>query len=276
MVRIAAQGKTFMMGDSVVVFDKPVHLVMLSADFWMDTTEVTQGSYNSLMKATFIGYTQPSWNSPYGVGNNYPAYYVSWFDAVLYCNARTKAMGSRDTVYSYTGIKGTPGNGCSELAELNIDLSKGGYRLPTEAQWEYSCRGGTTTSYYWGKNYDPYPSSVADSNEIDKYAVWVGNSYNKRSGSPAYGTHMVATKVKNAFELYDMSGNVCEWCNDWLGNYSSDLQTDPTGPLSGSSRILRGGSWYRLAVHLQSALRDYTAPDGAASLIGFRVCLPAQ
>jgi formylglycine-generating enzyme required for sulfatase activity len=276
MVRIAAKGKTFMMGDMVLAVEDTVHLVKFSADYWMDTTEVNQESYNSLMKATYSGYLRPSWNSTYGVGDNYPAYYVSWYDAVLYCNARTKATGSKDTVYRYMGIPATSGNACIGLAELSIDLSKRGFRLPTEAQWEFACRGGTTTSFYWGKDYDPYPSSVADLNEVDKYAVWNRNSFSKGSGSTDFGTHLVASKLENGFGLYDMSGNVFEWCNDWFGSYSSGSQTDPIGSASGSGRVLRGGSWNRHAAFLRSADRSYGAPSNTCDFIGFRVCLPAQ
>jgi uncharacterized repeat protein (TIGR02543 family) len=281
MVWIPAKDSTFNMGE--LGYDEPVHLVKFSADYWMDATEVTQGSYDTLMGKYYSLYKKPSWD--FGSGDKYPAYYVSWFDAVLYCNARTKATGSSDTVYSYMGIMGTLGNGCSGLAGLNIDLSKGGFRLPTEAQWEYACRGGTTTSFYWGKNYDPYsssiipyPKSIADSNEVDSYAIWWRNSNNKGSGSPDYGTHPVATKKPNGFGLYDMSGNVCEWCNDWYGSYSGELQTDPTGPLGKSQRVLRGGGWDTDAdaFNLRSAYRNSNEPDHTFGNIGFRVCLPAQ
>jgi sulfatase modifying factor 1 len=277
MVRIPAKDKTFYMGDTVYSNDeKPVHQVKFSADYWMDATEVTQGNYDNLMKVTYGNYTKPSWKSSFGIGNNYPVYSVSWYDAVLYCNARTKAVGYSDTVYSYTGIWGIPGNGCSELSRLGIDLSKRGFRLPTEAQWEYACRGGTKTSFYWGKNYDPYPSSLADSNQLDSFAIWTRNSYQEESGSTDYGVHPVATKKSSAFRLYDMSGNVWEWCNDWYGGYNNDSRTDPTGPEGGSRRALRGGGWSSGAMALRSASRGGSTPDCVGSSIGFRVCLPAR
>lgn len=272
MVKIAAKGATFSMGDAL---STPMHQVTFTKDFWMDTTEVTQAKYQALMAATYSGYTSPLWSSIYGVGDNNPAYYVNWYDAVLYCNARTKVTGSTDTVYLYTSIPGTPGNDCT-LDGLSINLSKSGFRLPTEAQWEYACRAGTTTDFYWGKDYDPYPSTVVDSNEVDGYAVWYRNSYLKGSGNPDYGTHLVATKLKNPVGLYDMSGNVWEWCHDWYESYGSLAQTDPVGPATGSGRVLRGGSWDYGTIYLHSAYRRINKPDGAYYAGGFRVCLPAQ
>lgn len=277
MVRIDAKGKTFSMGSTNgYENESPVHQVTFTKDFWMDTTEVTQGEYETLMKKMYSGFTAPSWESTYGVSNNHPAYYVNWYDAVLYCNARTKATGSNDTVYTYTSIEGVPGNNC-ELKDLSIDLTKGGFHLPTEAQWEYACRAGTTTDYYWRKNYDPYPSSAADSNEIDDYTVWGRNSCDKGSGNTGYGTHPVATKKKNVFGLYDMSGNLWEWCNDWYDSYSSGTQIDPIGPDNNSTyRVMRGGSWDFDEFYLRSAFRYYNAPVYTKSNIGFRVCLPSR
>lgn len=277
MVRIDAKGKTFSMGSTNgYENESPVHQVTFTKDFWMDTTEVTQGEYETLMKKMYSGFTAPSWESTYGVSNNHPAYYVNWYDAVLYCNARTKATGSNDTVYTYTSIEGVPGNDC-ELKDLSIDLTKAGFHLPTEAQWEYAYRAGTTTDFYWGKIYDPYPTSAADTTEIDGYVVWYGNSYSKGSGNTGFGTHPVATKKKNGFGLYDMSGNVWEWCNDWHGDYSSEAQIDPIGPETSYSRVLRGGSWYdSTIICLRSAFRGLQNPIGEGISVGFRVCLPAQ
>ena len=231
MVKVPAKDSSFQMGDTLSYSEKPVHTVSFTYDFWMDTTEVTQFEYDSIMQVTYSGFSTPSRNVSYGVGDDYPAYYVNWYDAVLFCNARTKATGSNDTVYTYTGITGTPGNDC-ELSGLSIDMNKSGFRLPTEAEWEYSCRGGTTTSYYWNKDYDPYPETQNDSNEIDDYVLWVRNS----SGT----TGVVAQKMKNAFNLYDITGNVWEWCNDWfqIDYYAISPVEDPTGPTTGTHRAI--------------------------------------
>jgi formylglycine-generating enzyme required for sulfatase activity len=111
-----------------------------------------------------------------------------------------------------------------------MDFTKNGYRLPTEAEWEYACRAGSTTDYYWNRSYQS--TTHDDTLAIDSNAVW-----NYYLDGPQQG----ATKLPNAFGLYDMSGNVCEWCNDWWGSYNAGAQTDPTGPSTGSYRVLRGG-----------------------------------
>ena len=239
---VSIVGGTFQMGSTVAFSNEvPEHSVTVSA-FYMDTTEVTQANYNSLMGV----------NPSYSTGDSLrPVEQVTWFDAVLYCNARSKRDG-KDTVYSYTSITGTPGNGCTDLSGLTITMTKNGYRLPTEAEWEYACRAGTTTDYYWG----------ADT--IGNYA-W----YSSNSGST---TQPVAGNLANGFGLYDMSGNVWEWCNDWysVSYYSVSPSTDPTGPTSGSSRVERGGSAGNNVDALRSAYRNYDAPTYKFRAVGFR------
>jgi formylglycine-generating enzyme required for sulfatase activity len=216
----------------------------------MDTTEVTQVDYQALMLV----------NPSYFTGDSLrPVETVTWFDAVLYCNKRSK-RDSLDTVYSYTSVTVTPGNGCTALGGLANDFTKNGYRLPTEAEWEYACRAGSTTDYYWGKNY-PQTTS-ADTLAIESSAVCFYNS--------PTGTQPVATKKPNAWGLYDMSGNVWEWCNDWYGSYSSGSQTDPTGPSTGTYRVLRGGSWNFNVLDLCSAARFGGAPVNRLNYNGFR------
>ena len=143
-----------------------------------------------------IDYKTPSWTSS-GRGDDYPAYYINWYDALLYCNARTKFAGRTDTVYKYTSITGTPGNDCT-LEDLVIDSSQSGYCLPTDAQWEFACRAGTSTPYYF------------DSASIDNYAWYEDNI------GTATRPQLVAQKLPNSYGLYDMSGNVSEMCeNDY-------------------------------------------------------------
>jgi sulfatase modifying factor 1 len=254
-------GGTFQMGDTDTNFpdEQPVHSVTLSA-FYMDKTEVTQADYQALMLV----------NPSYFKGDSLrPVENVTSFDAVLYCNARSK-RDLRDTVYSYTS-KTMDSIWCTDLVSINIDYSKNGYRLPTEAEWEYACRAGTTTDYYWGRNYPP--TTTADTAAIDSFAIWWHNSNNF--------TARVGTKLPNAFGLYDMSGNVWEWCNDWHDNYTSGNQTDPTGPSTGSYRVMRGGSYddcnppepyvFYLVYPLCSANRgNYIFPYFRGSAFGFR------
>jgi formylglycine-generating enzyme len=275
MALIHADGQSFQMGSTTGSEDElPVHTVSFTHDFWMDSTEVTQGDYDSFMTESYIGYTSPSWHSPYGIGQEYPAYATNWGDAILYCNARSRLDGL-DSVYTYSSINGTPGNMC-ELQGVVIDYAKSGYRLPTEAEWEYACRGGITADYYWGKDYNPYPATAADSTEINGYAVWSENSWVFGADASEFGTHPVASKTPNPYGLHDMVGNVFEWCNDWYGDYSSTAATDPTGPDSGEFHRLRGGSWGNDAFYLRSSNRAFANPDYIYYFIGFRVVLPVD
>ena len=211
---IPAKGVTFSMGTNNPTLSSygygPAHNVTLSYDYYMDSTEVTQDNYFVLLGI----------NPSLFTGNvNRPVENCTWFDAVLYCNARSKRDGL-DTVYTYTSIVGTRGNGTIALGGFGIDQSRIGYRLPTEAECEYACRAGNTTEYYWGRG---YPVATHDDTlALDSNVVWNHNS-------PS-GTQPVATKKPNAFRLYDLIGNVAEWCNDWYGTYTATQQTDPTGP----------------------------------------------
>ncbi|HKL20248.1 MAG TPA: formylglycine-generating enzyme family protein [Tichowtungia sp.] len=133
------------------------------------------------------------------------------------------------------------------------------YTLPTEAQWEVACRAGSSTEYYFGD----------DADRLDE-AAW----YGENSGGK---THPVAQKLPNAWGLYDMHGNVWEWCSDWYeGGYSSGSVTDPQGPDSGTARVLRGGCYLSLASSCRSAERLRGAPSVTGSVLGFRVCLSAR
>ena len=229
---------TFIMGsDSSVDYGaSPPHQVTLSA-FKMQETDVTQEQYLAVMG------TNPSYfDSGTGAALR-PVETVSWYDAVHYCNALSKLSGL-DTVYNTT--------------TWAADFTKSGYRLPTEAQWEYACRAGSITEFWWGP----------DTNGMGA-RTW---SYNNSGGT----TQPVATKLANAYGLYDMTGNVWQWCNDWYGSYTAGAATDPTGATTGTYRVLRGGSWnYYDVDDIRSANRYYNDPDVSNYVvIGFRVVLP--
>jgi formylglycine-generating enzyme len=251
---VAIPAGTFMMGQAGIQYAVPVHQVTLSP-FWMDITEVTQKDYLALMH----------FNPSYYQGDvNRPVEQVTWYDAVLYCNARSKRDGY-DTVYYYSSITGTPGNGCTSLGNLQIDYSKSGYRLPTEAEFEYALRAGTTTLCFWGN----------DSTAGGNYA-WCGTN----SGT---STHPVATKLPNPWGLYDIAGNVEEWNNDWEtdANYpNGNPQTDPTGPPTGTfgfiSKSLRGGLYWDLGYYMRSAQRGCHYPYNSDQGDGFRCVLPRK
>ncbi len=283
MVKIMANGYDFEMGQpnpniwgpNTSSLEQPVHTVSFTYDFWMDTALVTQKEYDTLMSDTYADYLSPAWMEPYGVGDSMPTYAIMWGDAALYCNALSK-QDSLDTVYQYDSIAGTPGY-LAELTGLSIDLSKNGYRLPTEAEWEYACRGGTATDFYWGKNLANYPANAADTAEISSYTIWTVNSWDIVIGDD-FGVYNVASKKPNAYGLYDMSGQLYEWCNDWdnFQSYTPGPVVDPTGPDSTGFHIARGGSWGNNATHLRSANRYFVPADYLYYFLGFRVVLPIQ
>jgi formylglycine-generating enzyme required for sulfatase activity len=241
-------GGTFLMGEAVIA--EPVHQVTVSP-FCVDTALVTQKEYRALMGV----------NPSYFTGNpDLPVETVTWFDAVLYCNARSRA-GGLDTVYSFTSISGAAGNGCDSLGDLETHFDRKGYRLPTEAEYEYAYRAGSTADYYWGDTVD------------GSYCWYYANSQ---------GTmHPVAQKLPNAFGLYDMAGELWEWCNDWYAVYQPGSETDPVGPASGMYRVARGGCWYIYYLPiLSAAFRYYFAPapdriQPPHDLYGFR-CVRAE
>ena len=207
--------------------ESPAHQVTLTKDYYLGETEVTQALWYAVMgqKPTSDG---SAWSSTYGLGDNYPAYNISW-------------------------------NDCQEFISKLNQLTGLTFRLPTEAEWEYAARGGnkaTTQTLYSG------------SNTIGDVAWYDGNS--------SSSTHAVAGKSANALGLYDMSGNVWEWCNDWYGSYSSSPQTDPTGPASGSYRVLRGGSWYYSATNCRIANRYSSAMTNRILSHGMRLALTAE
>lgn len=140
---------------------------------------------------------------------------------------------------------------CQQFITRLNKMGLGTFRLPTEAEWEYACRAGSMTEYYWGDHL------------IEKYAWYWDNS--------SYMTHSVGWKEPNAWGLYDMSGNVWEWCSDWYGDYTSQSQMDPKGPASGSFRVFRGGSWHNGPQSCRSANRSYVTPTYTRSFLGFRL-----
>ena len=209
--------------------DETQHAVTLTRDFWMAESEVTQKQYRNLMGRS------PS----YFKGDDLPVDAVSWFDAVAYCNALSVKE------------KLTP---CYQISGTTVGWAEGvacnGYRLPTEAEWEYAARSPATTVY-------------AGSDSVDGVAWYITNS--------GITTHAVKTKAGNGRGLYDLSGNVWEWV--WDG-YQSDYQTlpstDPIGPSTSTARVGRGGSWNNTATYARVAQRNGLAPSYLYDSPGFR------
>lgn len=254
-------GGTFLMGsEKGISSETPVHEVTLDG-FFIDSTEVTQMDYHEMMGVQ--PWTEYEGFYPGDAGAYMPTWYVNWNDAILYCNGRSK-RDNLDTVYTYSRVIGTPGNG-SVLQDVDIDYTKNGYRLPTEAEWEYAARGGASTEYYWG--------DIAHADTITRYAWWDGNS-----GSTS---HRVATRQPNPYRLYDMLGNAAEVCNDWYDGlwYIQRETPNPHGPPSGETKVVRGGGWVSTESELRCGRRHSVYPEKRTMLFsyeGFRVVLPGR
>jgi formylglycine-generating enzyme required for sulfatase activity len=200
----------------------------------MGKYEVTQKEWAEIM-----GTNPSNWK-----GDNLPVEMVSWNDAVEYCNRRSLKEG-------LTPAYRSGGN------SITCDFQANGYRLPTEAEWEFAAKGGTK---------DYLTTEYAGSNSVDTVGWHSGNSGAR--------THPVGTKQPNNLGLYDMSGNLWEWCWDWSSSYGSGAQTDLQGAASGTPRVRRGGSWNDDARGLRSASRAHATPSGRGGNLGFRLVRP--
>ncbi|EDY81044.1 conserved domain protein [Verrucomicrobiia bacterium DG1235] len=245
-----------------------LHDVTLNKSFYMAKTEVTWSDWSAVRAfATANGY------SDIGVGANgsmdapegdHPVSNVSWWDAVKYCNARSEQEGKTPVYYTEESL-GAGNVLRTGTAAAFADLNANGYRLPTDAEWEYACRAGTETGFYTG---EVTQSNAADPN-LDS-AGW----YAENSGD---NTHAAAGKAANAWGLYDTHGNVWEWCWDW---YSQDLSVgelvDPTGaaePNGNQQRVIRGGGYLDPAENCRSARRFRFRNTSKDVTLGFRVAV---
>lgn len=203
--------------------ESPVHRVQISKPFYLGTFEVTQRQFEVIM-----GYN-PSVFDDFEGSANHPVENLSWEEANLFIE---------------------------KLNALNIGM----FRLPTEAEWEYACRAGTQSAYYWGEE--------MKSNGESEYA-WA----NSRSFAM---THPVGTKKANEWGLHDMAGNVWEWCSDWYGNYHDGAKIDPMGPKNGKNKVFRGGSWYDFHPSHRCANRHRHGIDKGYSAIGLRLVMETK
>jgi len=248
---------TFMMGSSISPSEvekryggkakwykdeHPQHRVTLTSGFYIQMTEVTVGQWRAFIQDTNYKteaetgggawvWTGKKWekksgyywdNPGFSQAEDHPVTCVSWNDVQKFIQWLNQKEGET-------------------------------YRLPTEAEWEYACRAGSTTPFYFG----------SDKGRLGEYA-WYWNNSGKK-------THAIAQKKPNAWGLHDMHGNVWEWCHDWYGDYPSGFVTDPKGPSGGSLRVIRGGSWYGIPRFVRSANRGRNDPGNRCSLLGFRL-----
>jgi len=227
--------------------DEVQHSVTISRGFWMEKFLVTQGDYLALVGSNPSFFTS---SNGYSDDLTRPVTQVSWYDASNYCALRTQQERA------------------GRLIPTNYV-----YRLPTESEWEYACRAGTTTAFYLGS---ALRSGQANFLGQFEYDASVG-SINNPSGIDLQQPTPVSSYAANGWGLYDMIGNVFEWCQDWYGAYPGGSVIDPQGPASGSSRVFRGGDWCRYAACCRSASRHGDESGPRCGDFGFRVLLaPGQ
>ena len=226
MIRLP--GGRFTMGDKDEI-DAPLHEVVISP-FYMDKYLVTQEEYQRVM-----GKNPSRWK-----GSTNPVEQVRWSDAVRYCNARSRLEGLQ---------------ACYDLSAWECDFDANGYRLPTEAEWEYACRAGTKMAYYFGND----PSKLKDH-------AW----FKQNAGSKP---RPVGQKRPNPWGLYDMHGNVWEWCNDFykVDYYQESPQENPKGPATGETKVVRGGAWKFSAESCRSGYRYNEDPGYADICFGYDI-----
>ena len=256
----------------------PVHQVTLTQAFYMDETLIHSGQWAEVLEWSLTnGFAYTRTPAARAKAATHPVHTVHWRDAIIWCNARS-AMDGLAYCYSAGGVQIT--NGSFVIEDVDCNWSANGYRLPTEAEWEYAARGGTESNRF------PWAHTQNISHDLANYRAYSTYSYDDNPGygagynavyHPTYNdgvlpyTSPVDAFASNGYGLHDMSGNLWQFCWDWLDDeyYENSPTQNPTGPATGSSRVLRGGAYMQAPNHCRVSNRGSTSGTGSNNM-GFR------
>ncbi len=249
--------------------EQPIHTVQVGG-FCMDKHEVTKALWDEVYSWA-IAHGYDFYNPGLGKAATHPVHTVSWFDIVKWCNARSEKEGRVPAYYTSAAQTGVYRSGQVNVLNYWVKWNTG-YRLPTEAEWEKAARGGLSGRRFpWG---DTISHALANYYGDPAWSGGYAYDFGFEGYHPTYNdgvapyTSPAGSFAANGYGLYDMAGNVWEWCWDWYEAYGSAPQTDPRGPPFGSHRVFRGGSWYYFAVGCRSAYRGLYYPDAGAASLG--------